>query len=52
MAGDFKFCFEPGKDNTSHARETGMVWMNKLKKKMHQYQLVDAWRMQHNNARD
>lgn len=26
--------------------------MNKLKKKLHQLQLVDVWRMQHNNLRD
>lgn len=39
---DFNLCLEPEKDNTSHARETGMVWMNKMKKKLHQCQLVDA----------
>lgn len=52
IAGDFNFYFEPGRDSTSHARGTGGVWMNKLKKTLHQYQLVDAWRMQHNNERD
>lgn len=32
MAGDFNFCLEPGRDDTSHAQETGVVWMSKLKK--------------------
>lgn len=52
MAGDFNLYLEPGKDNMSQARGTGGVWMNKLKKKLHQYQLVDVWTIQHNNVRD
>lgn len=52
VAGDLNLCMEPGRDNTSHVRGTGGVWMNKLKKKLHQCQLVDAWRMQHQKTRD
>lgn len=52
MMGDFNYCLEPNTDTTSHVQETGMAVRNTLKKKMHQCQLVDAWRTQHIKARD
>lgn len=52
MADNFNLCLEPGKDNMSHARGMGMAWNTKVKQKLHQYQLVDAWRSQHTNSRD
>lgn len=52
IAGDFNICLEPGKDSTSRARGSEGKWMKKLRKKLRHQQLVDIWRMQHQNIRD
>lgn len=51
-AGDFNLCLDPERDCTSHGRGRGGVWAGKLKKKLHQLQLVDVWRIQQGDIRD
>lgn len=52
VGGDFNLCLDPERDCTSHARGKRGMWPEKLKKKLHQLQLVDVWRIQQGDIRD
>lgn len=52
MSGDFNLCMDPTIDSMSRVQWTGNVQRNTLIKKLHQYQLIDIWRIQHPKIRD
>ncbi|CAI9617453.1 unnamed protein product, partial [Staurois parvus] len=52
VAGDLNFCMDPQKDNTSSVQREGSRSLRALKKVMHEYQLVDTWRIKHMKDRD
>lgn len=52
MVGDFNICMDSEIDCTSRARQPGTARGESLKKKLHQYQLMDGWRIQRAKIRD
>ncbi|CAI9547993.1 unnamed protein product [Staurois parvus] len=52
VAGDLNLCMDPQKDATSPVRREGGGSLRALKKAIHEYQLVDTWRIMHMRDRD
>lgn len=52
LAGDFNFCLNPSQDSTSRAQGMGRAALNAIRRRLHQCQLIDVWRVQHADERD
>lgn len=51
-AGDLNFCMDPVRDSTFHAQDIRNTQLKAIKQHLHQYQLVDVWRIQHPKTLD
>lgn len=52
IAGNLNFCMNPVQDSTSHAQGIGNTQLKAIKYHLHQFQLVDVWRIQHPKSLD